>query len=53
VDNLKDELGLRKQEEEFPQQEIDISKIDYQLSTEPAPDTSISAITLPTDEKQP
>jgi hypothetical protein len=43
VDILKDELGSGEQEEEVPQQEIDISTVDYQVSTEPAPDASISA----------
>jgi hypothetical protein len=53
VDSPKDELGSGEQEEEVPQQEIDISTVDYQVSTEPAPDASISAGTLPPDEKQP
>jgi hypothetical protein len=52
VDILKDELGLGKQEEEVPQQEIDISAIDYQVSIKPSPDASISIGTLPPDEKQ-
>jgi hypothetical protein len=47
VDSPKDELGSGEQEEEVPQQEIDISTVDYQVSTEPAPDASISAGTLP------
>jgi hypothetical protein len=38
VDSPKDELELGEQEEEIPQQEADISTIDYQVSTEPAPD---------------
>jgi hypothetical protein len=53
VDSPKDELGSGEQEEEIPQQEIDISTTDYQVSTEPAPDSSILASTLPPDEKQP
>jgi hypothetical protein len=53
VDSLKDELGSSEQEEEVPQQEIDISTANYQVSIEPAPDASISAGTLPPDEKQP
>jgi hypothetical protein len=53
VDIPKDELGSGEQEEEVPQQEIDISTADYQVSTKPTPDASISAGTLPPDEKQP
>jgi hypothetical protein len=53
VDISKDELGLGEQEEEVPQQEIDISTTDYQVSTKPSPDASILASTLPLDEKQP
>jgi hypothetical protein len=49
----RDELGSGEQGEEIPQQEIDISTTDYQVSTEPAPDSSILASTLPPDEKQP
>jgi hypothetical protein len=41
-----------EQEEEIPQQEIDISTSDYQVSTEPAPGSSILASTLPPDEQQ-
>jgi hypothetical protein len=53
MDNSRDELGSGEQEEEIPQQEIDISTVDYQVSTEPAPDSSVLASTLPPDEKQP
>jgi hypothetical protein len=44
VDSPKDEPGSSEQEEEVPQQEIDISTVDYQVSTEPTPDASISAV---------
>jgi hypothetical protein len=53
VDIPKEELGSGEQEEEVPQQEIDISTADYQVSTKPSPDASILAGTLPLDEKQP
>jgi hypothetical protein len=53
ADSLKDELGAREQEEEFPHKEINISTADYQVSIDPSPDTLISASTLPSDEKQP
>jgi hypothetical protein len=53
MDSLKDELGSGEQEGEIPQQEIIISTIDYQVSTEPTPDSSILASTLPPNEKQP
>jgi hypothetical protein len=53
VDIPKDERGSGEQEEEIPQQETDISTTNYQVSTEPTPDASISNDTLPTDEKQP
>jgi hypothetical protein len=52
VDISKDELGLGEQEEEVPQQEIDISTTDYQLSTKPSPNASILSSTLPLDEQQ-
>jgi hypothetical protein len=53
VDISKDELGLGEQEEGVPQQEIDISTTDYQVSTKSSPDASILASNLPLDEKQP
>jgi hypothetical protein len=53
VDIPKVDLGSGEQEEEVPQQEIDISIVDYQVSTEPTPDASISASTLPPNEQQP
>jgi hypothetical protein len=53
VDSPKDDLGSGKQEEEVPQREIDISIANYQVSTEPTPDASISVSTLPPDEQQP
>jgi hypothetical protein len=53
MDKLRDELGSGEQGEEIPQQEIDISTADYQVSIELAPDSSILASTLPPDEKQP
>jgi hypothetical protein len=52
MDSSRDELGLSKQGEEIPQQEIDISIANYQVSTEPAPDSSILASILSLDEKQ-
>jgi hypothetical protein len=48
MDNSRDELGSGEQEEEIPQQEIDISTVDYQVSTEPAPDSSVLARYLTT-----
>jgi hypothetical protein len=53
VDSPKDELGLGEQERGIPQQEINISIDYYQVSTEPAPDSSILSSTLPSDEQQP
>jgi hypothetical protein len=53
VDSPKDEPGSGEHKEEVPQQEIDISTTDYQVSTEPTPNASILAGTLPPDEKQP
>jgi hypothetical protein len=53
MDSSRDELGLGEQEEEIPQQEIDISTDDYQVGTEPSPDSSVLVGTLPSDEKQP
>jgi hypothetical protein len=50
-DSPKDELGSDEQKEEAPQQEIDISMTDYQVSTEHTPDTSISIGTQLLDEK--
>jgi hypothetical protein len=52
VDSPKDEPGSGEQKEEAPQQEIDISTTDYQVSTEPTPDASISIGTQLPDEKQ-
>jgi hypothetical protein len=45
-----DEARLGEQKEEAPQQEIDISTTDYQVSIEPTPDASISTDTQPPDE---
>jgi hypothetical protein len=53
VDSLKDDLGLGEQKEEVQHQEIDISTVDYQVSTKLAPNASISVCTLPFDEKKP
>jgi hypothetical protein len=53
MDNLTDEPGLCEQKEEAPQQEIDISTTDYQVSTKPTPNDSISTGTQPLDEKKP
>jgi hypothetical protein len=52
VDCSEDKLGSSEQQQEVPQQEINISTTNYQLSTEPAPDASISADTLRHDEQQ-
>jgi cytoskeletal protein RodZ len=52
VDIPKDALGLGEQEEEIPQQEINISTTNYQVSTKVAPDSSNLASTLPPNEKQ-
>jgi hypothetical protein len=43
---------LGKQRKEIPQQEIGISTTDYQVSIDPALDSSILVSTLPPDEKQ-
>jgi hypothetical protein len=51
-DSLKDEPGSGEQKEEAPQQEIDISTVDYQVSIEPTLDASISTGTQPPDEKK-
>jgi hypothetical protein len=48
-----DEPGSLEQEGKITQQEIDISTVDYQVSTEPAPDSSVLTSTIPPDEKQP
>jgi hypothetical protein len=48
----RDELGSRGQKEEVPQQEIDTTTTDYQVSTEPTPGASVLANTSPADEKQ-
>jgi hypothetical protein len=53
MDRPMDKPGLGDQKEEVPQQEINISTIDYQVSTEPIPDSSISIGTQPFDRKQP
>jgi hypothetical protein len=52
MERSRDELGSGKKEEEIPQQEINISIADYQVSTKPAPDSSILAGTLPVDEQR-
>jgi hypothetical protein len=50
ADSLKDEPGSGEQKEEAPQQEIDVSMTDDQVSTEPTPDASISIGTQLPDE---
>jgi hypothetical protein len=45
-------VQITEEKEEAPQQKIDISTTDYQVSTEPTPDASISTGTQPPDEKQ-
>jgi hypothetical protein len=52
MDSPMDEPGSGEQKEEVPQQEINISTVDYQVSTKPTPDASISIDTQPLDEKQ-
>jgi hypothetical protein len=52
MDNSRDELGSGGQKEEVPQQEIDTSTTDYQVSTEPIPGSSILVDTSPVDEQQ-
>jgi hypothetical protein len=51
-DSPTDEPGSGEQKEEAPQQEINISTADYQVSIEPTPNASISTDTHPPDEKQ-
>jgi hypothetical protein len=51
MDSLRDDLGSSEREE-IPQQEINISIVDYQASTEPASDSSVLASILPPDEQQ-
>jgi hypothetical protein len=52
MDSLTDEPRSGEQKEEVIHQEIDISTADYQVSTEPTPDASISTGTQPANEKQ-
>jgi hypothetical protein len=52
ADSPKDEPGTDEQKEEAPRQEIDISTIDYQVSTEHTPDASTSIGTQLPDEKK-
>jgi hypothetical protein len=47
------ETGSLKQEGAITRQEIGVSTVDYQVSIEPAPDSSVLTSTLPPDEKQP
>jgi hypothetical protein len=51
-DNSREELGLGGQKEEVLQQEINTSKTDHQVSTEPITDSSILADTSPSNEIQ-
>jgi hypothetical protein len=53
MDSFTDELGLGEQKEEPLQQEINISTTDYQVSTGPTPDASVSTSTQPPDEQKP
>jgi len=50
VDSSKDKPELGEQKEEVPQQKIDNSTVNYQVSTELTLDDSISVSTLPSDE---
>jgi hypothetical protein len=52
ADSPKDEPGSGEQKEEAPQQEINVSMTDDQVSTEPTPDASISIGTQLPDERQ-
>lgn len=52
MENSRDEIGLGGQKEEVPQQEIDTSTVDYQVSVRPIPRYSISAYTSPVDEEK-
>jgi hypothetical protein len=51
-DNIREELGSGGQKAEVQQQEIDTSKSDHQVSTEPITDSSILVDTSQVDEKQ-
>jgi hypothetical protein len=46
MDNSRDELESGKKTKEIPQLEFDISTVNYQVSTEPTPDSSILASNL-------
>jgi hypothetical protein len=48
----RDELGSGDQKKKFHSNEINISTVDYQVSTEPTLGSSVLADTLPADEKQ-
>jgi hypothetical protein len=52
MDSSRDELGLGGHKEETPQQEINISTTNFQVSTEPAPSSLFLVDTLLVDEKQ-
>jgi hypothetical protein len=52
TDSPKDESGSDDPKEEAPQQEIDASMADEQVSIESIPDTSISLSTQTPDERQ-
>jgi hypothetical protein len=52
MENSRDDMGLGGQKEEVPQQEIDTSTTNYQVSTRPILDSSILVDTPPTNEKQ-
>ena len=52
MDSSRDELGSGGQKEEFQQQNIGNSTVDYQVSIEPITDSSILANTSPVNEKQ-
>jgi hypothetical protein len=52
MENYRNEIGSNEQEGEIPQHEIDISMANYQVSTEPAPNSLILTSTLPPNEKQ-
>jgi hypothetical protein len=52
IGTSRDELGLGRHKEEIPWQEIDISIDDYQVSTEPTPNSLVLVDTLSADEKK-
>jgi hypothetical protein len=52
MESSRDDIGSDDQKEEIPQQEIDISTTNFQVSTKPALGSLVLADTLPIDGKQ-